>query len=181
MVPHTFPFQKPVQSKRAIINVQNKKENECFKWAVTSALYPAEKHPERQTKYIENSKKFNWDGIEFPASLRDVGKFEKLNPSISINVFGYEKEVYPLRISKRANDKTVNLLLISEREKQHYCWIKYMSRLLTPELSKHKTRRYDCLRCLNSFHTTESLQKHETFCSNHDAVKVELPDEENNT
>ena len=56
-----------------------------------------------------------------------------------------------------------------------------MSRLLTTELSKHGTRRYYCLRCLNSFHTAESLQKHETFCSNHDAVKVELPDEENNT
>ena len=55
-----------------------------------------------------------------------------------------------------------------------------MSRLLTHELSKHGTRRYYCLRCLNSFHAVESLQKHELYCSNHDAVKVEIPDEEHN-
>ena len=54
--------------------------------------------PREPTKYIENSKKFNWDGIEFPASFKDVDKFEKQNPSVSVNVFGYEQEVYPLRI-----------------------------------------------------------------------------------
>ena len=176
-----IPLPKTLQKKKAIINVQNKRDNECFKWAMTSAVYPVEKNSTRVNKYVENSKNFNWDGIEFPASLRDIEHFEKLNPSVSVNVFGYEKEVYPLRISKRANDKTVNLLLISDRENQHYCWIKNMSRLLTTELSKHGTRRYYCLRCLNSFHTAESLEKHETFCSNHDVVKVELPDEENNT
>ena len=176
-----IPLPKVLQSKGAIINVLNKKDNECFKWAVTSALYPAEKHPERQTKYIENSKKFNWDGINFPASFKDIDKFEKQNPSISINVFSYEEEVYPLRITKKANDKTVNLLLISKGENQHYCWIKNMSRLLTSQISKHRTRRFYCLRCLNSFYTAESLQKHELYCSNHDVVKIELPNEENNT
>ena len=176
-----IPLPKVLQSKGAIINVLNKKDNECFKWAVTSALYPAEKHPERQTKYIENSEKFNWDGINFPASFKDIDNFEKLNPSVSVNVFGYEKEVYPLRITKRANDKTINLLLISERENQHYCWIKNMSRLLTSQISKHRTRRFYCLRCLNSFYTAESLEKHDLYCSNHDVVKVELPNEENNT
>ena len=176
-----IPLPKVLQSKGAIINVLNKKDNECFKWAVTSALYPAEKHPERQTKYIENSEKFNWDGINFPASFKDIDNFEKLNPSVSVNVFGYEKEVYPLRITKKANDKTVNLLLISKGENQHYCWIKNMSRLLTSQISKHRTRRFYCLRCLNSFYTAESLQKHELYCSNHDVVKIELPNEENNT
>ena len=62
--------------------------------------------------------------------------FEKLNPSISINVFSYEQEVYPLRITKKANDKTVNLLLISKGENRHYCWIKNVSRLLTSQISK---------------------------------------------
>ena len=176
-----IPLPKTLQKKKAVINVQNKQDNECFKWAMTSAIYPVEKNSTRVNKYVENSEKFNWDGINFPASFKDIDKFEKQNPSISINVFSYEKEVYPLRISKRANDKTVNLLLISERENQHYCWIKNMSRLLTTELSKHGTRRYYCLRCLNSFHTAESLEKHEAFCSNHDAIKVELPNQENNT
>ena len=175
-----IPLPKTLQFKKAIINVKNIKD-ECFKWAVTSAIYPVEKNSTRLSKYVENSKKFDWSDINFPASLRDVDKFERQNPSVSINVFGYEKEVYPLRISKRANEETVNLLLISEGENQHYCWIKNISRLLNSQVSKHKTKRFFCLRCLNSFHTNESLQKHDMYCSNNDAVRIVLPEEENNS
>ena len=56
-----------------------------------------------------------------------------------------------------------------------------MSRLLTSQISKNIIKRFYCLRCLNSFYTAESLEKHEMYCSNHDAVKVELPNKENNT
>ena len=177
-----IPLPKVLQSKKAIVNVKNEEDNECFKWSITTAIYTAKDHPENISKQLkENSEKFNWDGINFPASFKDIDKFEKQNPSISINVFSYEEEVYPLRITKKANDKTVNLLLISKGENQHYCWIKNMSRLLTSQISKHRTRRFYCLRCLNSFYTAESLEKHDLYCSNHDVVKVELPNEENNT
>ena len=45
---------------------------------------------------------YNWDGITFPMPCtdRDIGKFEKQNPKISVNVLGYEKSVYPLWNSK---------------------------------------------------------------------------------
>ena len=175
-----IPLPKHLQTKKAIINVQNKNDNQCFKWAITSAIYPVEKNTERLTKYVENSKNFNWDGINFPASLRDVDKFEKLNPTVTVNVFGYEKDIYPLRISKKANPSTVNLLLISEGENQHFTWIKAMSRLLTSQTNTDAHKRHYCLRCLNSFHTAESLQRHTTHCSSHEAIRVELPNEESN-
>ena len=174
-----IPLPKVLENKKAIINVQNLKDNECFKWAITSAIYPAESSGKRVTKYIENSKKFNWEGISFPTSLREIDTFEKQNPSISVNVFGYEKEVYPLRISKRADAKTVNLILISNEENHHYCYIKNMSRLLSSQISNSKCKRFFCLRCLNSFPTEESLQKHDAYCSNNEAVRVQLPDAEN--
>ena len=62
---------------------------------MTSAIYPSKENAERLSKYVKNSMKFDWSGINFPASLRDVDKFERQNPSISINVFGYEREIYP--------------------------------------------------------------------------------------
>jgi len=34
----------------------------------------------------------NFEGIGFPVSLKDINKFEKHNPKISVNVFGYEDE-----------------------------------------------------------------------------------------
>ena len=42
-----FPLPKKLALKHAIINVQNKEDNECFKWAVTSAVYQRENNGER--------------------------------------------------------------------------------------------------------------------------------------
>ena len=160
-----IPLPKILQSKKAIINVKNKEDNECLQMvnhnSHISSGKSSRKYISKQLK--ENSDKFNWDGINVPASFKDIDKFEKQNPSISINVFSYEQEVYLLRINEKANDKTVNLFLISKGENQHYCWIKNMSRLLISQISKHRTRRLYCLRCLNSFYTAEYLQKNPSY------------------
>ena len=87
--------------KKAIINVKNEKDNECFKWAITSAVFPAERDGERLSKQMrKDSEKFDWTGIKFPVSLKLIDKFEN-NNHYAINVFGYEGVVYPLRISKK--------------------------------------------------------------------------------
>jgi len=57
-------------------------------------------------------------------NLKDIDKFERLNPEIKVNVFGYEAGcVYPLRISKLKREKKVRLLL----ENKHYCLVKNFS------------------------------------------------------
>ena len=58
----------------------------------------------------------NQNGLKFSVNLSDINKFENHNSSISVNVFGYEKPVYPLRISKHnyKRESTVNVLLISD-------------------------------------------------------------------
>lgn len=82
-------------------------------------------------------------GIECPVSLKAIDKFEKQNPDISINVFGYENSVYPLRTSKHVNRlEVVNLLLISDDETQHYCIIKDMNRLLASQTSSKKVNNH---------------------------------------
>jgi len=55
-------------------------------------------NPQRIDKKLqEQAEKLNWNGINFPASWKDIDKFEKNNPTISVNVYGIG--VYPLRIS----------------------------------------------------------------------------------
>ena len=83
-------------------------------------------------KLIETSKDLNWEGLKFPVNFSDINKFENHNSSISVNVFGYDKLVYPRTISehKYKHESTVNLLLISDDTKQHYCWTKDISKLL---------------------------------------------------
>ena len=113
-----IPLPKKLASKKAIINMKNE-DKQCFKWCVTRAFNPVKEHPERITKLlIKQAEEFIWDEVEFPISLKDIDTFEK-NNKVSIHVFGYEKEVYPLRISKYASEikedlKAVDLLLISE-------------------------------------------------------------------
>ena len=169
-----IPLPKKLADKKAIINVKNEKDHECFKWAVTSAVFPKEKNAERLSKQMrKDSEKFDWTGIEFPVSEEFIDKFEKQNP-YAINVFGYEKVVYPLRISKK-NDQVINLLLIANEETNHFCWIKNMSRLIYGDVSNHHGKRHFCYRCLNSFPSVKSLEKHTEYCQNNEAVKIEMP------
>ena len=169
-----IPLPKKLADKNAIINVKNDEDNECFKWAITSAVFPAKEHGERLGKRMrKNSEKFDWKGIEFPVSLKLIDKFEKQNP-YTINVFGYERVVYPLRLSKK-NDQVINLLLIANEETNHFCWIKNMSRLISSEVNNHQHKRHFCYRCLNSFPSVKSLNKHNEYCQNNEAVKIEMP------
>ena len=170
-----LPIPTPLTT--AIINMKNE-DDMCFKWAVARALNPVEGDAERITKLLsKQAEELNMKCIEYPVSLKDIDKFEKQNPSISINVFGFEGNTYPLRISKRTNGKPVNLLMISNGEKVHYCLIKNMSRLLSSQTNNHQHEKHYCLRCLNPFNTQESLDKHKEYCSTNEAVKMEMPEE----
>ena len=136
------------------------------------------KNSERLDKKLrEISKDLNWDGLKFPVKLSDINNFKNHNSSISVNVFGYEKLVYPLRISKHSykRESTVNLLLISDATKQYYCWIKDISKLLSQQTSKNGHVRHVCFRCLNTFNSAKSLASHHEYCKSHDAIKSELP------
>ena len=170
-----IPLPKKLAEKKAIINVKNENDNECFKWAVTSAVFPAKEHGERLSKQMrKDSEKFDWTGIEFPVSEEFVDKFENQNP-YAINVLGYEGVVYPLRISKKKDEQVINLLLIANEETNHFCWIKNMSRLLSSGINNHQHKRHFCYSCLNSFHSVKSLEKHKEYCQNNEAVKIEMP------
>ena len=128
-----IPLPNFLSANKAIINLKND-DDECFKWAMTRPLNPVEKHPERiDRQFRETSKVFNWRGLKFPVNLGDINKFENHNSSISVNVFGFENLIYSFRISKHnyKRESTVNLLLISDDTKQHYCWIKDISKLLS--------------------------------------------------
>ena len=172
-----IPLPKELANKKAIINMQNK-DNKCFLWCVLRALNPKDNHPERVDKELKlKENTLNMDGIEYPVSLKDIDKFEKQNPTISITVFGYkEKEVHPLRNSNNIDrEHNIRIMLIEKDGVLHYCLVKNLSRLLSSQVSKHKEKSYFCDRCLNPFWCEQSLNKHLEYCSNHEAVKIEMP------
>ena len=163
-------------------------DDQCFKWSVVRALNPVEKNAEGITKELKDqSERLDWSGLKFPVNWDQIVIFEKFNPSISINVFGFEdRVVYPLRLSKSKSERsererseseqTINLLLISDGEKQHYCLIKSLSRLLSSQVSGHKESNSFCLNCLNHFPNEEKLKIHEEYCLKDQAIRIEMPE-----
>ena len=109
--------------------------------------------------------------------MKDINKFEKQNPTISITVLGYEgKNVYPLRNSTNTDrEHDINLMLIEKGGVKHYCLVKSISRLLSSQASNDKRKRYFCSNCLNSFWCQKALNKHKEYCNEYVAVKIELP------
>ena len=179
-----LPLPSKISTKKAVINMKNN-DDQCFKWSVVRALNPVAKNSERITKELKDqSERLVWSGLKFPVKLDQIVVFEQLNPQISINVFGFESVVYPLRLSKRKseqrerseNEQTINLLLISDEAKQHYCLIKSLSRLLSSQVSGHKESNVFCLNCLNHFPNEEKLKIHEEYCLKNQAIRIEMPE-----
>ena len=107
-------------------------------------------HPERVSDLREFADNYDWSGLEFPVSLKQIGMFEAKN-DISVNVLGLEgKDIYILRNLGRSH-REINLLMISEDGINHYMAIKSLSRLLRSSNTKHKCRQYFCTNCLQGF------------------------------
>ena len=95
-------------------------------------------------KYVDT---LNYDRIEFPVSIKQKPKIEDQN-NISINMFGYKnKNRFPLYVSQKVTETTLDLFLIWEEEKQHYAWIKDFNRFMFNQ-NKHKHRLHFCRYCL---------------------------------
>ena len=176
---------KELKNKNAIINMKNE-DNKCFLWCVLRALNPSkDKHPSRIDKDLKSKEDtLNMSGITYPVDLKDIKRFEKQNPDISISVLGYSKDerIYPLRISKYTKVKkederkhNITLLLIKNGDNSHYCLINNLSRLLTSQVNKHSHKLYFCLNCLNGYDDPEKLEKHKEYCSEEESIKINMP------
>ena len=170
---------KEISTKKAVVNMKNTKDDQCFLWCVLRALNPVERDKERiDSKLKSKIDTVNMEDINYPVTLKDVDKFEKLNLDIAISVYAYDENysVGPLRISKHVDRPyKIKLLLISDENKTHYCLIENFSKLVSSQVSKHKGKVYVCERCINAFTTENALKEHEKHCTNKDCVHLKMP------
>ena len=83
-------------SKSALINIKND-DDMCFLWCHVRHLRSKSRRATSITKkYREFQLELDYNGIEFPVKVSDVGKIEKKN-RINISVLGYKgkKTVLP--------------------------------------------------------------------------------------
>ena len=169
--------------RKGLINLKND-DNRCFLWCHVRYKNPLQHHNERITqKDRKISQTLNYSGVTFPVSIKDMDKIEKQN-KININVYGYnedEKYVFPIRSSKEKSEDTLNVLLIGGEPKsgyrQHYVLIKDFNRLKY-NITKHKSKKHFCLRCLQPFYSEYRLEAHKGDCSIINGTqRIEMPKE----
>ena len=179
-----LPLSEWLARKKAIINPCNE-DQECFKWAVITASRweDIDSHPERISKLARFEADFDWSGIGFPVSVKDIKKFELKN-RVLINLLAIEdKQIYIC--SKEGNyERIINLMLITESNRKQgpgtppgfsLVAIKSLSRLLSSQNTKYKGKEYLCMNCLQGFKEESSRNKHVGYCKDNESVRIEMP------
>lgn len=166
---------KRLISNGALINVQNS-DDKCIVWSILAQLYPCKTtNVCRVRSYRKHESKLSVRNVRFPTPLVDINKIEKQN-NVSIHVFGYEGEIHPLRLSKSISQTHINLLVLQNEEKFHYCLIKDFNRLM--RIQKKTNKRHHCYNCLHGFVKKENLLRHRPRCENQRAQAIVMPKED---
>ena len=71
----------------------------------------------------------------------------------------------------------IDVLLISDGEKKHYCWMKNFDRLLSGRTETTHRSKHHCRRCLLGFKTAKKLEHHDAYCAQNDSQKIVMPEE----
>ena len=173
-----IPLPEFIMKKKSIINIQNK-DNKCFLWSILRYLHPVQMNEVRLTDLRDYENELNFKEINFPVKVKDIQKFENNNPDLlGINVFSVNdnNKIYPLRINKKDCQKSIDLFLYSEDEKQHYSPIKNFTRLVRSQYTSHRSSKiYICKKCLTHFTKEDLLEKHISYCSKNETVAVKIP------
>ncbi|VEN55338.1 unnamed protein product [Callosobruchus maculatus] len=163
-----IPLPKEIANKKAVVNMNNQDEC-CFAWSIVAALFSPQGRVTDTKSYPHYSTIpfLNFSTIDFPVSLKAIPQWEQVN-TISLNVYGLEPFlvdgkwkyhiVGPLHYTSKKQTVHINLLLVDDSNgKQHYCWIKNFSRLLSSQLTANTRTKYFCDGCLQYF-PSESLR-----------------------
>ena len=172
------PLPDWIMRKKAIVSIRNK--DKCFLWSVLRYLHPREKNDCRLKDLEKYEFSLNTKGITFPMKVKDITKFEKLNPDLpGINVFSVDdkKTIYPLREVGKGCKNTIDLFLYEEDGKFHYSLIKNLSRLIRSQITSRTDEPiHICKRCFSHFTKEELLDKHIKYCSSNATAIVKMPE-----
>ena len=173
-----------LKNKKAILNIQNRRDNECLRWSIRAALFPAPRgrNPIRPSSYPTEDG-LNFRGIDFPTPVSQIDRLERQNTNLAINVFGWENgHVVVHRISEKSGETPrINLMLTKQGENLHYSLVKRLSALLFDQSKNSNSKRF-CERCLHGYSRRELLERHKPECKGllENPTRTEVPKEGEN-
>ena len=169
--------QLPVElksPKKGLINIKNN-DQKCFLWCHVRHINPVKIHPERIRQTNKNLvNDLAYDGVEFPAREKDFSKIETKS-NICINVYCYENKLtFPIYFSDQKFENLMDLLLLMDKNKPHYVYIKDFDRFMFHR-TKNKNKKYFCKSCLFCFSSKNVLTEHKkVFLSINGAQSVKF-------
>lgn len=166
-----FNLPPSIASKKAVLNINNKNRQDCFKLAVAAAVYDKEvkHHRGRAAKWEPFVNNFDWTGIELPMTAAQLKTFEAHNPTYRINLIAYRPKekshnfvvLYHTNAAITPDQKIVEILCIeNSKGDQHYLPIINLDRLL----SKSHNNQFHCQHCLRPFRRQDRREKHKAVC-----------------
>jgi len=126
---------KNLKNKKAIINVKKSGQPVLEMGAACSVISTRRRKKSGRPSRYPTEDGLNFTGIDFPTHASQINKLEEQNPSLAINAFGWEKDrgcLYEL-IEKEGSYLTINLMLIQDKEKTHYTYIRRLNALVRPK------------------------------------------------
>lgn len=172
-----------IKKKKAIVNVKNF-DNRCFKWAILSKHVTGVKRERLDHRYFSEERKslYDFSMINYPTSIHDINKFEKLN-NVSINVYtiGENYNIKPLKVCKEEKSKHFDLLYLKNEKTSHYCYITDLSKLIRLQLSKMEHAIKICKRCFTFYYKTDpkcdvKMHDHLKRCVNNEPARIQMPE-----
>ena len=174
-----LPTPKTIVKKQAILNIRNK-NNLCFLHCINAFVNPTKSNQNRLSSYppLENLN-LNLRGIQFPITLKEVEKFERKN-NFSFNIFfltnGNKIEI--CHRTKEYKKNHINLLLLEQDKKQHFCLIKNMGKLFSHQVGYKKHIKYHCDSCLLFFKSEKKFKRHREDCIKINKNPINFPEED---
>lgn len=175
-----IPLPKSIQDKHAIINIKNN-DDYCFKWAILCKFVKGKNRDRIDKRYDAFLNKFNFESLNFPSHLTDVYTFEKINSYVSVNVFSLDEnqKIIPIKVCSFEKEEHFDLLLLTNGNHQHFCFISDFERLIRSQLTKNKNAIKICKRCFtfykNDENCSEKMIDHLERCRINPPAKVLLP------
>lgn len=137
-------------------------------------------------EYYDFFDTLNLDGVNFPATIRDIKIFVEQNRhlNISVNILGYfHGNIYTMHLNIGKGEEPINFLALdifdsktmqgvthescSYEHLLHITNIDLFLRERYPGDSRNYTYwRNWCLKCFSNFSTKELLEEHRSFCLN---------------
>jgi len=125
----------------------------------------------------------NLTDLTFPLPVKQIAKFESMNPSIAVHCLACDRDsrsfsILHLSPEVHKREHTVTLLLLDDprdAQRHHYVYVKNLSALIS-DSDKHKGQRHVCLSCPQVFGSASVLNEHSRCCLIHKPQQTKFPD-----